>query len=285
MPGRECQVRAVTYNIQWGRGRDGVIDLNRIARTVAEAGIICLQEVERQWRDQDYPDQVQRLAELLQAHDWCYGPAVDLSGGRRGHRRQLGNMTLSRWPITSVRNLPLPSWPVPGHMNDHQAMIEAVIDGPRPVRIYNTHLNYLSEEQRLDQVARLLAFIGEAPERGGPVSSPGLSAPGPEDDWIVLPDGKFPQMPQAAMLLGDFNMTPASAEYAVITSAGFLDALARAGLGPTEGVTFPGGGKEPPQRLDHVFLAPELQHAGSKAWIDETADGSDHQPVWCELDL
>jgi endonuclease/exonuclease/phosphatase family metal-dependent hydrolase len=112
-------------------------------------------------------------------------------------------MTLSRWPITSVRNLPLPSWPVPGHMNDHQAVIEAVIDGPRPLRIYNTHLNYLSEEQRLDQVARLLAFIGEAPERSGPVSAPGLSAPGPEDDWIVLPDGKFPQMPQAAMLLGD----------------------------------------------------------------------------------
>jgi len=43
-------MKIVTYNIQWGRGRDGEIDLDRIARTKQGADIIALQEVERHWR-------------------------------------------------------------------------------------------------------------------------------------------------------------------------------------------------------------------------------------------
>ena len=45
-----------TYNIQWGKGRDGVVDLGRIARAVADADIIGLQEVERNWREMEPPD-------------------------------------------------------------------------------------------------------------------------------------------------------------------------------------------------------------------------------------
>ena len=44
-------MRIVTYNIQWGKGRDGVVDLDRIARTISSADVIALQEVERHWRD------------------------------------------------------------------------------------------------------------------------------------------------------------------------------------------------------------------------------------------
>jgi endonuclease/exonuclease/phosphatase family metal-dependent hydrolase len=267
----------VTYNIQWGMGRDRRIDLDRIARTVARADVIALQEVERNWREQDFPDQALRLAELLPGYDWVYAPAVDLHAGP-GRRRQIGNMVLSRSAIESTRTLPLPARPVDGFVNDQQAMVEAVVDG---LRIYNTHLNYLGEDQRFDQAQRLLALIAEAPERGGPVTAPGVASLGPEDEWIVLPDGKLPTMPEPAILLGDFNCVPGSPTYRAVRAAGFADALELAGLGTHRGVTFPGS--TPPLRLDHVFLSPTLSSRFRRGWIDEAADGSDHQPVWLEL--
>ena len=42
-------MRLVSYNIQYGRGRDGVFDLKRIATAIAGADVIALQEVERYW--------------------------------------------------------------------------------------------------------------------------------------------------------------------------------------------------------------------------------------------
>lgn len=274
-------MRVVTYNIQWGKGRDGRIDLDRIAAAVTGADIIALQEVERNWRAQDFPDQAARLAELLPGYDWVYGAAVSLAGASPHRRRQLGNMILSHWPISSARTLPLPARPVFGHMNDEQAMTEAVIEADGlALRVYNTHLNYLEQSQRLDQIARALAFIAEAPERGGPVTSPGKPAPGPEDEWIVLPDGKLPPMPEAALLLGDFNFTPGSEEYNILTSR-FSDSLALGGQ-DVNTVTFPGGA-EPPQRLDYIFVSGDLAPRLTRSWVDERADSSDHQPVWAEF--
>jgi len=90
-------------------------------------------------------------------------------------------------------------------------------------------------------------------------------------------------MPEPAVLLGDFNAVPGSPSYRAIRAAGFADALELAGLKPAEGVTFPGGGAEPPQRLDHMFLSQGLVPRFRRAWIDGEADGSDHQPVWLEL--
>jgi endonuclease/exonuclease/phosphatase family metal-dependent hydrolase len=288
----------VTYNIQWGKGRDQAIDLGRIAHTVEGADIICLQEVERNWREQDYPDQAVRLASLLPQHEWVYGPSLDLGGGLGKPRRQCGNMILSRYPISSTRNLPLPARAVHGHMNDQQAMIEAVIAaGFVAVRIYNVHLNYLSQRQRREQIALVKNFIARAPLDGGPITSSGKAIPGPEDDWIVLPDGKLPSMPASAILLGDFNAGPGSAEYRDIAgeqsaaygrlaeAGSFADVLTLSGLAETEGVTFPGSGTERSQRLDHCFVSLDLVSAVKAAWIDNSAIGSDHQPVWAELDL
>ena len=57
----------VTYNTQWGCGRDGRIDLERIAETVKHADVVALQEVERHWRPQAHPDQAERLGQELMA--------------------------------------------------------------------------------------------------------------------------------------------------------------------------------------------------------------------------
>ena len=42
-------MRVVTYNIQFGQGRDGVVDLQRIIDAVGGADVIALQEVDRFW--------------------------------------------------------------------------------------------------------------------------------------------------------------------------------------------------------------------------------------------
>ena len=40
-------MKFVSYNIQYGTGKDGRIDLSRIAAEVGDADVIALQEVDR----------------------------------------------------------------------------------------------------------------------------------------------------------------------------------------------------------------------------------------------
>ena len=55
-------MKFVTFNIQYGLGRDGRYDLDRTARGVEGADVVALQEVERFWKRSGNLDQV---AELL----------------------------------------------------------------------------------------------------------------------------------------------------------------------------------------------------------------------------
>ena len=55
-------MKLVTYNIRYELGLDQRIDLGRIARTVQDADIIALQEVERFWKRSGMNDQPEILA-------------------------------------------------------------------------------------------------------------------------------------------------------------------------------------------------------------------------------
>lgn len=293
----------VTYNIQWGRGRDNVIDLARIARTIADADIIALQEVERHWRPET-GDQPEQFAALFPEHFWVFGAAVDIDGSSRradgrvvNIRRQYGNLILSRWPIVSVRSWALSKYPVHGHMNDQSILLETVIAAPGGAfRFYNTHLNYLAAEQRRQQVEEVLAVIADAPRQGPVVVGDGL-----EDDTMaevggLIPGQPRPDMPAPAILTGDFNMECSSAEYIRIVGGHdpnygrlfaadrLADALTVAGVPEGVGITFPEKDGEAAQRIDHFFVTYDLVGGVRRGWIDADADGSDHQPVWLELD-
>ena len=99
------------------------------------------------------------------------------------------------------------------------------------------------------------------------------------------------------IVLGDFNAGPESREYQDIVGeksptygrltepGSFADALTLSGLAEAEGVTLPGGATEPSQRLDHCFVSMDLAGAVKSAWIDDRATGSDHQPVWVQIDI
>jgi len=295
-----------TYNIQFGCGRDGRIDLDRIAAAIGKADIVALQEVERDWRSgQDFPDQAERLAALMPRHHWVYGATTDLDGstvdadGRvANRRRRFGNMILSRRPIVSTRTLPLPTLPASGQINDQSSLLEAVIDnGAQPFRLYNVHLNHLSRRQRLMQLGLAIPSITESTRRGGMISAPNFKGPLPLGDWLVLPDGKLPAMPPSIIFAGDFNSAPDSPEYDLVAgprdpvfgrvteSDRFADALTLSGLAESEGATFPASRGKPGARIDHCFVSIDLIPRVKRAWIDGDADGSDHQPVWMEIDL
>ncbi len=288
-----------TYNIQWGKGRDGVVDLARIARTVAEADVIGLQEVERNWREMEHADQVQRLAELFPDRYLYFAPSVDISGSSpgAGGRRQYGLLVISRWPVLTARTYPLPSYPVHGYLNDSSILLETVIGHPAgPFRFYVTHLNYVSERQRLLQSRLILDIVADAPLQGGPITGPGVPASEYGADWIAIQKDDVPSMPRPAIVLGDFNMMPSSPEYALLTGPVgpdygrlaeqglFADALTLAGVGESEGITYPANDIEQAKRIDHIFLTLEFAGRVRRAWIDEAAEASDHQPVYAEID-
>lgn len=104
-----------------------------------------------------------------------------------------------------------------------------------------------------------------------------------------------PALPGEAIFLGDFNMEPDSEEYARFTGPvspyggritnphGFVDAWVAAGNQELAGVTANMHGRD--VRLDYCFVSASLVDAITAARIDNRAAGSDHPPLWVEIDL
>ena len=293
----EGTVRLVSYNIQFGRGKDNRYDIARIAGEVDGADVIALQEVERFFKRSGMVDQVAELARLLPAYHWIYGPGLDLDAsgsgpdGRPVHRRrQFGNMLLSRSPILSSRNFMLPKFGTLKQFSLQRSALEGVINTKHgPVRIYSVHLTHLSDQTRAPQVAALLDIHRRAPiERGAWSGQLGEERTEGQD---------APRMPREAILMGDFNMFADSPLYDQIVGPttpargrmnnpeGFVDAWVAAGHDEGEGATCFSGTLSRGHRIDFCFVSASLAGHIRRAWIDEKAQGSDHQPIWTEIDL
>ncbi len=289
-------MKLVSYNIQYGRGRDGVFDLQRIATAIAGADVIALQEVERYWQRSGMADQPREIADLLGDYHWVYGAGIDVDASvRDGHgnlqnrRRQFGNMLLCRRPISASRNHLLPKYASLGPMSIQRSALEGVIETARGwLRIYSVHLTHLCAETRLPQVQTLLDIHQRATVEGAALCGGGL-----KEEWTR--DGMPPALPGEAIFLGDFNMEPDSEEYARFTGPvspyggritnphGFVDAWVTAGNQELAGVTANMHGRD--VRLDYCFVSASLVDAITAARIDNQAAGSDHQPLWVEIDL
>ena len=116
-----------------------------------------------------------------------------------------------------------------------------------------------------------------------------------DDAWSLGEDA--PPMPVEAIWMGDFNACPGSPEYDALTGPvdpiygrvdhgdAFADAWVAAGNDEAGGVTYPADGTSGDMRLDYCFVSTTLAPRVRTARIDNDADGSDHQPVWVEMDL
>ncbi len=282
-------MKIVTYNIQFGLGRDGHSNLKRIAQAVDGADIIALQEVERNWQHSGNVDQPHLLGQILKNYYWVYGPHFDVDASIRNpdgtvtnNRRQFGNMILSKTPIQSMRLFTLPKSPVNEQHNMTVGMTEAVIDlgSGRAIRVYNAHLSAKSANDRIRQIHTLRSIIKRAPAEGG-----AWTGVGPPPIWGE--DAVAPPMPEDFILLGDFNLLPIGPEYTHLIRADagecdLVDCWVLAGHGRDEGITFPAN-PQGQQRIDLTFVAPQMQSRVMDTRIDDKAAGSDHQPYWIEL--
>ena len=96
----------VSWNIQYGKGVDSLIDLCRIADVVKQDGlpdVLCLQEVSRNDPETaNGSDQVIELQKLFPNYEIFYGASHDRSGGKDGGRRQFGNLILIVFTLSFV---------------------------------------------------------------------------------------------------------------------------------------------------------------------------------------
>jgi endonuclease/exonuclease/phosphatase family metal-dependent hydrolase len=106
----------LTWNIQCGKGCDGVTDLARIvsvAKEMADADLFCFQEASGNFTKLDGgEDQSAQLAALLPDHLPVFRPAIETMDEAGGCHR-FGNVTLSRLPVLQIAHHLLP-WPGAG---------------------------------------------------------------------------------------------------------------------------------------------------------------------------
>jgi endonuclease/exonuclease/phosphatase family metal-dependent hydrolase len=282
-------MKLITWNIQWGRGADGRVDLGRVvahAHRFADFDVLCVQEVSaghQQLPGCDGSDQFEQLAARLPGYEPVAGVASDVLGAA-GHPRRFGNMLFSRLPVRQVFRHLLP-WPAEdGVMSMQRVAIEATLDTPLgPLRVTTTHLEYYSARQREAQIDRLRELHREAVAHAH-VTRPGTAS-----------DGAFERMPRAAaaVLVGDFNFKPDDPDHARLlapmdpTTPAYRDAWELAHPGhrhePTVGVHDKEQWPGTPFTFDFVCVSADIAGRVRDVRVDEVTDASDHQPMLVEL--
>lgn len=280
----------ITWNIQCGRGVDGRVDLMRTAdviKNMADADVICLQEVARFDPELDGgkgADQVTVLSTFFPDHEAVFGPAFDRKNGDSRHRRQFGNLIMSRLPIIQVfyHQLPQPAPPPPCKHMPRQALEVVVEANDGPLRVTTTHLEFHSVEQRLSQAGRLCEIQTETLSnllyaQTAPSSGPYAAVP----------------RPARGILCGDFNSAPDDTVYQTLTAPistpySYQDAWqtihGETPHAPTCGIFDHKQWPQGPHCRDYFFVTDEVAGIVSDVQVQEETDASDHQPVLLNLE-
>jgi len=275
----------ITWNVQWCRGVDGVVDPARIvaeARRLADFDVLCLQEIADNYPDprlagSNGDDQFARLAELLPGYTAVPGVAVDQPGDD-GRRRRFGNMILSRLPVRQVYRHLLPYPCDPGVPGMPRIAIEAVVGAPGgDLRVITTHLEYYSAKQRMAQVDALRAIYAEGHAYA-------------RDAQATMTDGGPFQTflrPRETVITGDCNFEPRSAEHRRMlepladATPPLVDAWQALHPGEPHPSTFKIYEKktpdEPELHCDFIFIGDEVRARAIR--VDRKTQASDHQPV------
>jgi endonuclease/exonuclease/phosphatase family metal-dependent hydrolase len=267
-------ISILTWNIQNGKGCDGVTDLGRIARVaraLGEADVLCFQEVSR--NDPAIAggaDQVRELEALFPGYRPIFGPALSRN------ERQYGNLLLSRLPVLQAFNHLLPHPAAGGIKHMQRQAIEAVVQAPSgPLRVVTTHLEYYSASHRAAQIERLRALQAEVQANA---AAPAAPAPSPYD---AVP------RPASLVLCGDLNFLPSGQECTQLFAPPLVDAWSFFRKGephpPSTGLfdraQWPIGG----HCRDYFAVTGDVARRIASLEVDLGTDASDHQPLQLTL--
>jgi len=275
-------MRLLSWNVQWCRGLDGVVEPARIAREARrfDPDVVCLQEVSVGFSDlagSRGEDQVDALGRELAGYVLFFAAAVDVPAPHGG-RARFGNVIASRLPVGRVLRHALP-WPPSSAPSMPRAALEATVHAPfGAVRVTSTHLEYYSSRHRAAQVERLREIHCEAQGAGHAESGAG--------PFRAL------ERPPGGIVCGDFNLPPEDPLHARFLEAfledapQFLDAWVALHPGEPHPHTFRVHERaegETPYCCDYVFVSEDLRQRLKSISVDGMNRASDHQPVLVEL--
>lgn len=266
-------MRLLSWNVQWCRGIDGVVDPRRIAgeaKALADPDIVCLQEVAAGFAELPGSRGEDQFALLAQEFDgYAAFPVYPVDAGNK----RFGNLVLTRLPVVRAFRHSLPWPPAPDTPSMPRAAIEVVVEASfGPLRVATTHLEYYSEAHRIAQVGRLRAIHAEALAERLEVSEPGPFRGAP--------------LPTEAIVCGDFNFPPEDPLHQRMRAAGFCDAWQALHPDEEHPPTFRLHGADEGRRpycCDFVFVSFDLEPRLRSIRIDGATQASDHQPVSVEL--
>lgn len=254
------RLTVMTYNIHSGVGADLKLDLDRIADLIRDQGadIVGLCEVDQGTTRSGRVDQARHIAERLGYH-YVYGPNFMYDGGA------FGNAVLSRYPIVSSANHPLPNV----HFNEPRGLLEAQVDtGGGILTVFVTHLDVEYADSRL---AQAWAVVEISSKVAGPKVVMG--------DLNASPTGT----PEIAALLRHFNDT--QQVYRVLVDSA---ELVKEGLFARDylkgGYTY--DAYDPARRIDYILTSFDIKvpAAAGAARVPRIL-ASDHLPYVAAIEL
>jgi endonuclease/exonuclease/phosphatase family metal-dependent hydrolase len=282
-------MKILTWNVQWFKGLDGVVDIERVlhkAREIADFDVLCMQEISVNYNaltGETPSDQVARVRALLPGYEVFFGPAIDELSPSGTYRQQFGNLIASRFPVRLVEHILLPDPAAEGEKNTpsmRRVCVVCTVEAPwGPVRVMTSHLEYYNATARLAQVSALREIHLRACARA--------SRP-PE----TIQDSPYQRKPYTmdAVLCGDFNFELDSVEHATMIQPDPSGALLNAWSALDASKSYPATfrifdrtyGPEP-VGCDFFFVSPSMAKRVQSLTVDQQTQVSDHQPVLLEL--
>jgi endonuclease/exonuclease/phosphatase family metal-dependent hydrolase len=149
-----CTVRIATWNVHFGGDPDNLADEIDLSTEISRADVLMIQEVEA------YPGEgltrTQRLADRL-GMTWAYAPArVEGSGTH-------GIATLSRYPLEDIAVRRLPHYDQILNPRDRNALATTVVVGADRLQVVNLHLDV--RMGAIDRIRQLHPAVNEIDER------------------------------------------------------------------------------------------------------------------------
>lgn len=247
-----CTLRIATFNVHYAGDPEAIADHIRASTEIASADVLLVQETRAY--DGEPTTRTQRIADGL-AMTWSYAPARTLpEGGTHG------NAILSRWPLEHVAVRRLPYIEQPYHPEHRSAIAADVVLGDRRVRVVDLHLDVRLGP--VDRVRQLDPATRDTDERllvGGDFNT---------NPWMWV--GSIVPLTGSQAVLGQDQ---AAVIDDFMAARGFAGAVAP----DVNTMRIPGFS----MRLDNLYARGMSILAAGVEYVD----GSDHWPLWFDVDV